>query len=95
MKRSGLSIREPLEKFAEQQELVLRDHDSKGERGWRKKTLKDLYAGLCIEVDELDDALDTYEDTPDDTERAELIRECCDVANFAMFIADSLDEEKE
>jgi len=92
MNKTGLSIREALQKFVEQQELVLRDHDHKGEAGWLKKSLKDLYAGLCIEVDELDDALDTYEDTPDDVERKELIRECCDVANFAMMIADLVQE---
>lgn len=95
MNRSGLSIRAPLEKFVEQQELVLRNHDHKGEFGWRKQTIKELHERLHMEMDELDNAMDAYEDTPDVIERGELIRECCDVANFAMFITDFLDKEKD
>jgi len=96
MKRSGLSIRDPLEKFAEQMELVLRGKDAKkGERGWRGAPREKFHKMLKEEVRELGIAIANYEGTPGDVHLDEVIRECCDVANFAMFIADSLSRDRE
>ena len=70
--------------FAEQMELTLRKHDGRG--GWLDENLDYLIDRLQEEVDELRDVL---QDHPmSDEKLAAIIGECCDVANFAMMIAD-------
>jgi NTP pyrophosphatase (non-canonical NTP hydrolase) len=50
---------------------------------WTRLPLNDLLYYLREETEELREALLKYENEP-----GEVISECCDVANFAMMIAD-------
>lgn len=81
------TIRKAVADFALVMEQKLREKDHKS--GWRDESLADLFRLLLGEVGELDDAIDTYNDTPEYIELDELVKECADVANFAMMIADA------
>lgn len=74
--------RESLQWFIEQMEHTLKDNDYKG--GWERCSQDWLLARLIGEVGEL--ALHRAEG---ENERR-IIKECTDVANFAMMIADNL-----
>ena len=75
-------LREPLRRFASWMEDVLRDNDHKG--WWGSCSRDYLTRGLKAEVGELERA-----DARTPTEIVDFIRECCDVANFAMMLADN------
>ena len=73
-------MREVVEAFAEEQEKVLRKNDWK--TGWRHMTLSQLWIEAFGELLELRDAIKAGG-------KVEIIDECCDAANFIMFIADN------
>ena len=91
LKRQGKCFpREPVRWFAEQMEQKLREYDaSRGKRGWvddigpggPEEMLEFLFERLRDEIDEVDRAMG-------DASTKNIIRECADVANFAMMIAD-------
>jgi len=65
-------------------EKTLRKHDAKkGVDGWKNEDMEWLYDRLREEALELEVALFSGKEDPTD-----IIKECCDVANFAMMIAD-------
>jgi len=72
-------MRESLEDFAEKQEEVLQQNDYKD--GWEGSTNDELFHYAMLEMCELFDAI-TFHDR-------NIIKECCDVANFMMMIADN------
>ena len=72
--------------FAEQMEMRLRGNDHKG--GWRDCFTPWLFRRLTEEVEEL--RLEIYDKSGWNERR--IIRECSDVANFAMMIADNMYE---
>lgn len=82
-----LELREPLAQFAQRMEAKLRKRDYKS--GWEGLRLTELLQMVRTEVDELDDAISTYEDDPDCINLDELIDECADVVNFIMMIVDN------
>jgi len=71
-------VREEVKWFAERMEKVLKENDHKG--GWKGIGVLDLFWTLQDEVRELEAALWYGE--------GDVVKECCDVANFAMMIAD-------
>ena len=80
--------------FAEQMQQKLSENEHK--EHWINNGLISLFLGMEGEVAEADDAMDglmnALVDQPDSANIRkmvdELIRECADVANFAMMIAD-------
>jgi hypothetical protein len=74
-------LREPVQWFAEQMEHTLRRNDHKG--GWQDMSFDDLLERLHEEVEELSNLPLEHDVTVH-----RIIRECTDVANFAMMIAD-------
>jgi hypothetical protein len=52
---------------------------------WENEHIDDLIEHIVIEVDELKDALLVGNHT-------EIIRECADISNFAMFVADKIND---
>lgn len=80
------TIRKEVADFALVMERKLREKDHKG--GWDDMDFGVLLIMLREEVQELDDAIETYKDTPDGENLEDMILECADVANFAMMIAD-------
>lgn len=58
--------------------------------GWKKVNFHFLYARLLDEVIELDSVLFTKSNELRKIKKDKAIRECADVANFAMMIADNL-----
>jgi len=81
-----MDVREELTWFAGELEEVLRQNDYKG--GWSECRLSYLVRRLKEEVVELEDALVDREDV------SAITHECCDVALFAMMIADKLRPER-
>ena len=71
-------MREEVRWFAERMEEVLRGNDHRS--GWGNVEVLDLFWMLQDEVRELEAAL-WYG-------KGDVVKECCDVANFAMMIAD-------
>lgn len=90
-----IKVREEVLRLAEQMELKLRKNDHKGH--WSNCTNTYLTRRLSEEGTELRNALKLLLDArryPADTAqlehcRALVVRECADVANFAMMIADN------
>jgi len=76
-------VREPVSWFAEQMEAKLRENDHKG--GWEDCDYEYLANRLEEEVEELR----ALEGDPD-VKGEKIIRECADIANFAMMIADNI-----
>lgn len=74
-------VREPVRWFAERMEERLKAHDHRP--GWKDSTFGYLQRRLRQEQAELDAALDKKWNAE------EIIRECADVANFCMMIADN------
>ena len=75
----SIKIRKPLQLFAENMEIKLRENDHKV--GWRHMTYRDLQRRLKEELEELWKALFCGE--------GDVISEAADVANFCMMIADN------
>lgn len=73
--------RAALQKFADQMELVLRQHDHKST--WRDKPVEALLQLLILEIEELKVAMRYFT-------AAEARHETVDVANFAMILYDRL-----
>lgn len=82
MKISDLEVRPEVARFALAMEAKLRENDGK-KKHWRICTLNFLSQRLTQERRELDAAIET---------RVDVIGECADVANFAMMIADKIDQ---
>ena len=90
-----VSVEERIEvrKFAEEMEKKLRENDHKG--GWTEEDLGYLHHGIMREAKELEELLVRYDMigkvifslTP--IKKRKIIRECADIANFAMMIADN------
>ena len=84
-----MTPREEVTWFAGKMEEVLRENDWKG--GWQKMSAVEILERLRQEIDELFEALlsdptaGVFPASPD-----QLIKECADVANFAMFFADNV-----
>lgn len=79
-------IRNEVAEFAMAMELKLRKNDHK--TGWRDQPIEAHIKLLRIEMMELDVALDHLGDE-------EAMRECVDIANFAMIIRDKLRQRME
>lgn len=77
----SVDVRESVAEFAEAMELKLRLNDHK--TNWRDQPIEAHIKLLRIEMMELDVALDHLGDE-------EAMRECVDIANFAMIIRDKL-----
>ena len=79
-------------------EAKLRENDHKG--GWEGCRFWHLFPRITHERDELLLAahplqLDTIAETLTAEDACELIRECADIANFAMMIADNIRAKRE
>jgi hypothetical protein len=74
----GEDMRKELKRFAEKQEAILKDNDDK--EHWCYCSTVNLFKKLMDEVAELYIAIE---------EADMIIEECCDIANFAMMIADN------
>jgi len=88
-----MKLRKELQWFAEEMEAKLRENDHKS--GWHGNTVRSLFQRLREESDELlvqshPLQLDTIAETLSREDACELIRECADIANFAMMIADNI-----
>ena len=77
------SVRRPVVTFAIKMESVLRANDHKG--GWTGCAPQWLLMRLKQEVAELEFAMKYHS-----VESGSAIKECADVANFAMMIADNM-----
>ena len=86
MKR--LRRRKEVHWFSGEMEQVLRDNDYKG--GWDHESNNFLFTQLVGEVFELHKA---RLENLSSTDCVNVIKECCDVANFAMMIADNARED--
>jgi len=84
MKETGIVLRPEVQWFAGIMESKLQQHDEdRYVDGWKDENALWLFERLVQEVFELHEALikTTYSEE-------EVIKECADVANFAMMIAD-------
>lgn len=86
-----MKIRKEVAWFAQEMEAKLRKNDHKG--GWRGCRFSELFPRIMHERDELLLAaaplkLDTVEEIVTRQDACDVIRECADIANFAMMIAD-------
>ena len=98
-----MTIRKEVIWFSEQMEKQLKKNDHKS--GWKHCKYTYLLERLCEEYKELDDCFwmpDSRSDMMwlgDDVDlkgrftKADVIKECADVANFAMMIADRLRQQ--
>jgi hypothetical protein len=78
-------------------EAKLRENDHKG--GWQGCRFRELFTCIQRERDELLLAahplqLDTMDEKLTQEDACELIRECADIANFAMMIADNIRDKR-
>lgn len=90
--------RQTIEWFAQEMEAKLRENDHKG--GWQGCRFTALFPRLRQETDELlvkahPLQLDTIAETLTLEDACELVRECADIANFAMMIADNIRAKRE
>lgn len=87
---ANTELREPVRWFAARMEAKLAEYDSdRGEHGWSECTLNWLFERCGRELQEAADA--AFAADCDGFKQVEpAIRECADVANFAMMIADVL-----
>lgn len=84
-----MKLRPEVKWFAEQMELKLRENDDKP--GWHDDLYPDLYRRLEEELQEVRDAsmkTGWWDD------RHKIIGELADVANFAMMLADNLENKR-
>lgn len=88
-----MRLRPEVRRFAEMMEAALRAHDSDRGVSWKTVPVSNLKNGLQAEIIELSEALERHffyaaggvEKT---ARRDQLLKECADVANFCMFLAD-------
>lgn len=82
-----MKIRKEVKWFADEMEKVLKENDFKG--GWSDNYCDEFYLRdeLKNEVKELSKELGRIGDTSPRSKES-IIKECVDVANFAMMIAD-------
>lgn len=78
-----MDIRQELAWFSGIMEMTLKENDHKGGWGAEQCTMDYLTGRLQEEVNELVSSLESGR-------KEEIIRECADVANFAMMIADRI-----
>jgi hypothetical protein len=88
-----MNTRKEVQWFAEEMEAKLKENDHKG--GWYGCRFRALFPRLREETDELLLAahplnLDTMAEKLTEEDACNLIRECADIANFAMMIADNV-----
>ena len=83
--------RQELSEFALVQEFKLRQNDHK--RHWLEAQLEHLMKRLIDEVSELDEALRWWQADPTRKAADNVLWECADVANFAMFVWDKVRHE--
>lgn len=93
-----MKTRKAIQWFAEEMEAKLRENDHKG--GWEGRRFGELFPRIAQERDELLLAahplnLDTIAERLTHEDACELIRECADIANFAMMIADNIRAKRE
>lgn len=90
MHRKEVSImRQEVKWFAERMELTLALHDEKkGSDGWKNESVEWLLDQLKKEVDELEQSI--MSDLYHHSKRVSIMKECFDIANFAMMIADNV-----
>ena len=84
-----VNLREGLQWFAEAMELTLRKHDQ-NKRGWKHLSAKWLTKRMVDEAGEARSACEAHRKSGSVVSRDRAIRECADVANFAMMLADNL-----
>ncbi len=72
--------RNSVARFARSMEVVLKQNDRKG--GWSNLSKNSMFNSLTSEVFELHEAIIKGQLGP------EITKECCDIANYAMMIAD-------
>lgn len=82
----SIELRPEVRRFAEVMEIALRKHDKDRGVSWKTVDLLDLRDGLDTEYDELTKELDRTVHKPQFGPA--LLKECADVANFCMFLAD-------
>lgn len=83
-------MRRPVLDFAiEMEQRLLAHDDARGEQGWmmRETTDEFLFNRMLEEMAELHAAMYT-EGVTEDAALRKIVRECADVANFAMMISD-------
>jgi len=85
-----VQLRQSVIDFAELMELILQDNDYKD--GWKEVSKNYLWKKLLIEIDELKEALIDY--PYHGCNAKEVKKECADIANFAMMIADNIKYKK-
>lgn len=79
-------LRPEVQKFAEQMELKLRAHDhDRGPQGWRDSDPFWLATRILVEQRELMNAMLRW---PLSESAGSILKECADVANFAMMVSD-------
>ena len=80
-------MRESVKWFAGIMEQTLQKHDeNKGSDGWLSCDVLSMFEDLKKEVDELEKLIIKYDYVK--SEELLIIKECADIANFAMMIAD-------
>ena len=80
-------MRESVKWFAEQMEKTLKNNDHK--HGWNMCSFAYLFSALSAERDEL--LLSMFRQSkPTKAQQEIIMKECTDVANFAMMIADNI-----
>lgn len=83
---SKIVLRPEVRKFAEQMELKLRTHDAdRGPSGWRDSDVFWLASRILAEQRELLNALLRW---PLSASDGSILKECADIANFAMMVSD-------
>jgi len=80
-------IREEVLRFALKMEEKLKDNDHKG--GWNSSSISYLMSGMDREIEELSYAVGQEGQIYTRKDRANIVSECADVANFAMMLADN------
>lgn len=81
-----MSLRPSLKLFAEAMELELRRNEFRGDL-WKIESPLSIMANLWEEVYDLDDQVEEHMDG--NVDLAALHKEAVDVANYAMFVAES------
>lgn len=87
------NIRPSVQWFAEHMEQKLRENDHKG--GWCRDDPRQLFMGLGDERYELLCAIAEHFESDNAATRQAVIAECADVANFALMIADSVEQGRD
>ena len=82
-----MAVRPEVRAFALAMEAKLRENDHKG--GWQKMGWLECYQAMREEAKELHGACSEWQEAANSIPfRKHIIREACDVANYAMFVCD-------